>query len=145
MALPPTTVSRQAPRPRPVATVQRVRTPVPVSFEDDGFEEIEEPAPVKAEPRPPRITVNGRPVKRIQIDFGSNATAFHPTGSVMERFWDQHDGDPDKDKYSRPRIFADAIIEVHTDQGFLNFTARWPDKPGVTKLVQPTASMSYEE
>lgn len=147
MALRSPTVSRQAPRLSSASTYTKPNLRSPTGVEDDGFEEAEEPAPletVPAEARKPRLFVNGVAVGRVQIDFGASATAFNPTGSVMERFWDQRDRDPDEDKYSRPRVFADAIIEIYTNKGFLDFTASWPGKPGVTKLVQPMASLNYE-
>lgn len=149
MALRTPTVSRQAPRPRPtLADLDRdaLRS---ASMEDTGVQEVEEPAPVAAEQKPPRITVNGIAVRRLQIDFGSNgATGFCPnngtTSSVMERFWDQYDGDPDKDKYSRPRPFGNAHIEVNTNKGYLDLLASWDNAPGITRIVQSAAYLNYE-
>lgn len=142
MALSKTPVSRQAPRPRP-ASPQPVRQ-VTLSVEDDGFEEVEEPAPVAPVPLAPRIFVDGLPCRRLQIDFGAPTTGFNPTGAVQERFWDQYDGDPDKDKYSRPRVFGNAVIKVNLVKGFLDFTATWADSTLVTRIVHPTATLSYE-
>lgn len=148
MALPSPALSRQAPRTRPAPSLGRRTFISPTSVEDDRFEEVEEPAPVETVKAPPRITVNGVAVRRLQIDFGTNATAFCPsngsTGSVMERFWDQHDGDPDKDKYSRPRPFSNARIEVTTSKGYLDLIASWDGAPGITRVVQPCAYLNYE-
>lgn len=144
MALPSTTVSRQAPRTR-AESPQRKRVQFSaLSVEDNGLEETEEPVPVEAVTKPPRLIVNGVAVRRLQVDFGSNATAFYPTGSVMERFWDQYDGDPDKDKYSRPRVFGNANISVDSTKGFLDVVVSWNDNPGITRLVMPTASLAFE-
>lgn len=148
MALRSPTVQRQAPRPRPtLADLDRLKHSI--SVEDSRFQEVEEPAPVEATAKPPRITVNGIAVKRLQIDFGSaGATGFCPsngtTSSVMERFWDQYDGDPDKDKYSRPRPFGNARIEVNTNKGYLDLLAYWDGAPGITRIVQPNAYLNYE-
>lgn len=147
MAISKTTVPRQASRTGTTSTSGRVVYRSPVSVEDDRFEEVEELAPVEAEPtppQPPRLTVNGLPVKRLQIDFGSNATAFYPGGSVMERFWDQHDNGPDEDKYSRPRAFSLARIEIDISKGFMDLLVHWTEPPSITRLVQPSAHLSYE-
>lgn len=145
MALPKASVSRQAPRSRPAPAAKHWSVDVDSdSLENDGLEETEEPAPKPTIPKPPRLTVNGVAVKRLQIDFGSNATAFHPTGSVMERSWDQYDDGPDKDKYSRPRAFCNAQIEVDVSKGFMDVIVHWPDSPGVSRIVQSIAYLSYE-
>lgn len=147
MALRSPGLPRKAPRTGSPSPQFRAWSKLPTGLEDDGLEEVEEPVEVTPEPAPAlpaRITVDGIPVKRLQIDFGSNATAFTPTGSVMERFWDQYDGDPDKDKFSRPRVFCYSKICVKLTGGFLDLTVHWDDGRGVTRLVQPHAHVSYE-
>src|SRR5262245_5533803 len=144
MALPKAAVSRQAPRSRPTAPQYDSLLKRAASVEDDRLEEVEEPTPVPAVQASPRLTVNGIACKRLQIDFNDNATAFHPAGSVMERFWDQYDGDPDKDKYSRPRVFCSSKIEVDISKGFLDLIVYWDDGKGITRLVDPRARLSYE-
>ena len=62
----------------------------------------------------------------------------------MERFWDQRDNGPDDDKYSRPRAFGNARIEVDVSKGFMDLVVSWPDAPCITRLVQPSAHLNYE-
>lgn len=144
MALRSPTVSRQTPRTRPTAPQYDSLLQRTSSMENERQSEAEEPSPVPTVASTARLTVNGIAVKRLQIDFGSNATAFHPSGSVMERFWDQYDGDPDKDKYSRPRAFCAARIEVDVSKGFMDLIVSWPDHPSITRLVVPQAHLNYE-
>jgi len=144
MALPKASVPRQASRFSSNTAERRAGYQRAPSMEDRGQPEAEEPTQVPTVSTPPRLTVNGVAVRRLQIDFGSNATAFTPTGSVMERFWDQRDNGPDDDKYSRPRAFGNARIEVDVSKGFMDLVVSWPDAPCITRLVQPSAHLNYE-
>lgn len=149
MALRTPTVPRQASRTGSTLAVSDESTGLARRVPLGRLQETEEPAPVEAVPPAPRITVNGVACRRLQIDFGSNgATGFCPsngsTSSVMERFWDQYDGDPDKDKYSRPRPFGNAHIEVNTNKGYLDLLASWDNAPGITRIVQSAAYLNYE-
>lgn len=144
MAISKTTVSRQAPRPSPApAPVVARREPAP-SLEDARLEEVEEPAPVAAEQKPPRITVNGVGVSRLQVDFGKDTTAFHPSGSTMERFWDQYDKGEEFNRLSRPRAFCYATVELVTSKGFMDLMVTFPDSPIISRIVQPNAQYAYE-
>lgn len=144
MALPKAPVPRQAPRPRSVAPeVYELRDQlVAAGMENLGLKEVAEPVAQPPVTKPPRLTVNGIACKRLQIDFGSNATAFTPTGSVMERFWDQRDNGPDDDKYSRPRQFANDTVEVDISRGFLDLRVMCSDG-SITRLISPTAHLNY--
>lgn len=119
-------------------------------MEDAAVEEVAEPSAVAPVTRPSRLTVNGITCKRVLVEFGKDTIAFYPgndatKGSVVERFWDQYDSTEDMDKYSRPRVFGDAFIDVVTSKGFLDVTVTWPGKTGQTKIVQANASLHYEE
>lgn len=149
MALSKTTVSRQASRPRATFDDLSLGYEKPTGMENTRLKEAEESTEKQAEQKPSRLTVNGIQVKRVMIEFGKDVNCWSPNGdgnynSVIERYWDQRDAGPENDKYSRPRAFVDAVIDVNTNKGFLDVTVSWPGKPGVSKLVQPGGSVNYE-
>lgn len=149
MAFSKTPVSRQAPRPRTAPIVYEPEQPITSGVEDFRLEEVEESAPQPSIQTPSRLTVNGIQVKRVMIEFGKDVACWSPNGdgnynSVIERYWDQRDTGPDNDKYSRPRAFCSASIDVNTNKGFLDVTVSWPGQPNVSKLVQPGGSVNYE-
>jgi hypothetical protein len=149
MAFSKTPVSRQASRPRPTLAELVEDDRPAASMEDARLEEVAAPITQPTNPVPSRITVNGIQVRRVMIEFGKDVACWSPNGdgnynSVVERYWDQRDTGPDNDKYSRPRAFCAAVIDVNTNKGFLDVTVSWPNQPGVSKLVQPGGSVNYE-
>jgi hypothetical protein len=149
MAFSKTTVSRQAPRTYPTPAGSNRSQQNATGMEDVRQQEVEESPPQPAVSTPSRLTVNGIQVKRVMVEFGKDVACWSPNGdgnynSVIERYWDQRDTGPENDKYSRPRAFCTAVIDINTNKGFLDVTVSWPGQPGISKLVQPGGSVNYE-
>lgn len=151
MALPKAPVPRPAPRTSASPAVLRARRLLEADLEDEDVEELEAAPEVAAIPRSTRLTLDGVPLARLQLDFGKDRACFVPKGSVIERFWDQYDDDEPPKRCSRPPLLKFADIKVKTtDAGFLAVTMKFPRELGETrdpplvKLVITDAVMAYE-